>query len=445
MTVYFPSRAAPQKRQKTIFDRHNFWLLLFLLCFFSSALSQLIWQGLGLIDEALTLISLWLVILESISGRTSTSLRHLSVALLAVTLYIFVSTLMTGLHTNAGYNLTLNRVFLISAGTLNHIKYFYFFWLLLYLGERKVFVANTKTIGWLLLIMITGYAVNVFAEGLFSSLFEYREGARFGQQRAVGFHLTTVAGSTFTSLLAVAAIFSASKMGTARLLKVTFLAIALVGFVYFATTTRSGLATFLIGIGFLTLRSQFGVLLGLYVVASLVTIVALGGFANFSDNEALLDTFDFVTAIFFEPDYSTPRSIMIYYGIEIAADNFPFGAGVSYFASPYSEASPLYSSLGISSLPFIAAFNGVIDSNFASIIGEMGYSGIFVFGFLLWLFFRHSINSANGDLKWFLLFLLVSTILNCVVSPVFFKGDWCIIFTFLAQWAISSSQNELGK
>ncbi|WP_187287328.1 O-antigen ligase family protein [Kangiella koreensis] len=93
------------------------------------------------------------------------------------------------------------------------------------------------------------------------------------------------------------------------------------------------------------------------------------------------------------------RGLMLYNSFVLAYQNFPFGSGVATFGTVFSEASPVYTSLGMSHLPHVREMRGIFDSNFASVLGELGLVGIIVFYGLLWylaLKFYHKFQSANS-------------------------------------------------
>jgi O-antigen ligase len=75
------------------------------------------------------------------------------------------------------------------------------------------------------------------------------------------------------------------------------------------------------------------------------------------------------------------RGVIISNGFKLASDNFPFGTGAASYGSVLSENSPVYKELGLSNKLFFQDMTGIYDSNFATIIGEFGLFGIFLFLF----------------------------------------------------------------
>ncbi|MDM5307523.1 hypothetical protein [Peribacillus frigoritolerans] len=87
---------------------------------------------------------------------------------------------------------------------------------------------------------------------------------------------------------------------------------------------------------------------------------------------------DRISNQFFNPNEA--RGVLLRTSIEIAKDNFPFGAGLGMFGSHASRVnySPLYYQYGISNLwglsPIYSMF--ITDSYWAMIIGEYGFFGL---------------------------------------------------------------------
>lgn len=79
------------------------------------------------------------------------------------------------------------------------------------------------------------------------------------------------------------------------------------------------------------------------------------------------------------------RFIILYLGLVLSFDYFPFGVGAGNFASVMSQGSPVYSYLGVENNYFFVNMIGVYDSNFASLLGEYGVTGFFASLFISYL------------------------------------------------------------
>lgn len=82
------------------------------------------------------------------------------------------------------------------------------------------------------------------------------------------------------------------------------------------------------------------------------------------------------------------RSVMLFQGIELALEFFPFGTGGGTFGSSLSGGSPVYSYLGIENLRSVEEMTGVFDSSIGAILGEYGALGFLITLILLFYLFR---------------------------------------------------------
>jgi hypothetical protein len=77
------------------------------------------------------------------------------------------------------------------------------------------------------------------------------------------------------------------------------------------------------------------------------------------------------------------RGMMIFNGVRLAIENFPFGSGAATFGTPLSTGSIVYEYLGLNRTAFVIEGRGIYDSNFASVVGEFGLIGLIIFTYLI--------------------------------------------------------------
>ena len=397
--------------------------------FFSNALSQLVSGAIGFLDELGLVISVLTILYTLATNRLPPALRYFALSLFAFSVTFVLSTLFF----SDTIRFSVSTMVYVTLGTLNHIKMFLFTWLLLYLGSIGRLRVPQSFIVLLVAITIVGYLTNHLLPGLFNALFDFREVERVGVTRAVGLHLTTVAGPTFLSLLMVSLLFDHLRSNGRNLGLYICLSALVALYVFYLTTTRSGLMIYLLGVlAVLYLSSavsRFGLLLAAVAV---VALVAFGNVLEVLQVDLVTSAVEMMSG-FFTGDVSVPRVVMVSFAIDLAQENFPLGSGVTTYASPYSEGSSVYSDLGIANLYFVEAFNGVIDSNLGSIIGELGVLGV-VFIALNLVFLAQAVSAYAPRTRIthiYLTFLVTICVLNTLISPVLFKGDWCVLFALL--------------
>lgn len=82
------------------------------------------------------------------------------------------------------------------------------------------------------------------------------------------------------------------------------------------------------------------------------------------------------------------RAVMLFRGIELAKEFFPFGTGGGTFGSSLSSGSDVYSYLGIDNLRSVREMTGVFDCSIGSILGEYGVLGFVITIILLFFLFK---------------------------------------------------------
>lgn len=73
------------------------------------------------------------------------------------------------------------------------------------------------------------------------------------------------------------------------------------------------------------------------------------------------------------------RGIMIYFAVELAIDRFPLGTGASTYGTVMSDDSDIYAEIGLQNSIYFIEKEGIYDSNIASLLGEFGIFGLFIF------------------------------------------------------------------
>lgn len=90
------------------------------------------------------------------------------------------------------------------------------------------------------------------------------------------------------------------------------------------------------------------------------------------------------------------RGLMFYMSLLLIAKYFPIGSGAGTFGSIFAKDSQVYKDFGVDKRFYFVEEWGIYDSNFASILGEYGFLGIFIFFMLFRVSYLYLKNNFSG-------------------------------------------------
>ncbi len=267
--------------------------------------------------------------------------------------------------------------------TFIHLKLFFFYYLFEIIFEKKPLLAK-KTLNVVIFITILGLFVSFSLQQNFTTFFNLNTIYRYGFVRAYGFQLEVNHVAVTLSLYFLYFFFIINNKPDLKkffLYSVIFLSLT------FFTGSRSVLVVIPIAFLFIFKSKR-----NFYIKYFLIILA----FLSISLSYLLLKDTEFykITARNFQDtvdmeNSSYIRGIMIYYGIELAVDNFPIGTGAASFGTVLSEGSPVYSKLGLDKMDFFIEMTGIYDSNIASILGEFGFLGLALFIYLFFMIYKN--------------------------------------------------------
>lgn len=284
----------------------------------------------------------------------------------------------------------LYEIFIQSIINFKFFLYFVFFYCVWLMGEQRsrIFVVTFLSC---VVLSIFGYAFNfIFPEYfVFSDAAWHIERGRIG-----GFQFKPNDLAIFICFLMIFVLFSFS-----RGLWKSVLVFSLVGLIYLTSSRTALLIAMVVLLLYMIYLRQYIYLLflggcGCVVLLAFNDLI----FDSFLVSETV-SNFSQLAAV---EDTKYIRAIMVYYGLVLGVMFFPLGSGAASFGSVMSEGSPMYQSLGLSQIEFFQKMEGVYDSNTASIIGEYGFLGFFMF-----FIFAYKIVSQLLRCEHYLVFLLV--------------------------------------
>ena len=267
--------------------------------------------------------------------------------------------------------------------TFIHLKLFFFYYLFEIIFKNKDLLAR-KTLNIIIVMTILGLIVSLGLQETYTSFFELNTIYRYGFVRAYGFQLGVNHVAVTLSLYYLFFLFLIDKKSDLRRFSIYTLIFL---FLSFFTGSRSVLVVIPIAFLFIFKSKR-----NFYIKYFLIILA----FLSISLSYSLLKDTEFykITARNFQDTVDMEssnyiRGIMIYYGINIAVENFPIGTGAASFGTVMSEGSPVYAKLGLDKMDFFIEMAGIYDSNIASILGEFGFSGLVLFIYLFFMIYRN--------------------------------------------------------
>lgn len=119
------------------------------------------------------------------------------------------------------------------------------------------------------------------------------------------------------------------------------------------------------------------------------------------------------------------RGIMIYSGFQLLMEHFPIGTGAATFGSTLSEGSKIYDVLSLANRSFFIEMRGIYDSNIATIMGEFGFIGLILYGYVLKVIYKQMVDSSNRQ---YILSIMTTLVVVSFTNPVFMNAYIAILF-----------------
>ena len=361
----------------------------------------------SIIDEILQLLMLIAIAIKSIKDEDA---KFILKAYIASFLVLFVISFEAFSH--RGLSLVLQQIYV-------HLKY------ILYIGFLALFVKrdlSKSTLNVIMLLSLIFFIFDLLFPGNLTTLFEQSASLRDDIPRPIGLQAHT---GTLGYTVALAAIyFCSSNPKLNGIFKYALMAVFAV--LVILTTVRSALVVFPLMVLWRFKKSfkEFAIMLPILLLA----LIPLKSTKYAND---LIE----MTASNIELTVDEPqkggyiRGIMIYFSFELATDRFPFGTGAATYGTVKSDDSNIYAEIGMQNSRFFIEKDGIYDSNFASLLGELGYIFMLLYYGLFIYFCLKMGKFANEKTSSEFQFVLISMfILYSVTNPVFMNTYQVFMF-----------------
>lgn len=290
---------------------------------------------------------------------------------------------------------------------LKYILFVIFFWGVI--GSNN----SIKVIHIGLFITILFMVINLLSGSLFNQMFDVKMLMRGGLMRPIGIQADT--GSLGTTFALLGAFYLSAFRVKNKEAKIGVF-IVFICLILLASTRTSLILIPLIILWWLkdSLKSFF------------IAVLFLSFFSLFFKSSSYVDDLIKITVENIESTIDDPvkssyiRGIMIYFSFELATDRFPLGTGAATYGTVLSENSHVYAEIGLHNSVYFIDTTGIYDSNLASILGEFGYIGLFLYLFIFYKVLqapRLSVGSTCESEFKFVFYLLILT--YALTTPVF--------------------------
>ncbi|RHW74905.1 O-antigen ligase family protein [Colwellia sp. RSH04] len=292
-----------------------------------------------------------------------------------------------------------------------HLKYMLFFifcWGTLGPKNSLTFIKVILTISVVFLL------INLLTGGLFNTLFDTKVNLRAGSARPIGIQADT--GSLGTTFALIGCLLVSGLKSSSNNIKITIL-LAMTVLILIASTRTALVLLPLVVLWWLrdSIKSFF--------IASILLACSV----FFIQSSKYMDEMINITIENIEWTLEDPvassyiRGIMIYFAFDLAADRFPFGTGAGTYGTVMSDNSAVYAEIGLQDSRYFIEKDGIYDSNFASLLGEFGFIGLFLYLFIFYRVINAPFqNSQQWESEGEFRFVLFSLVLAYgVTTPIF--------------------------
>lgn len=323
-------------------------------------------------------------------------------------LYFFLFLTFVIMSIASSSNIGLYKVLLQTFIHLKYILFFAFLWS--FVGAETCLKLSYAVI----FISIMFLLLNLLSGSLFNQLLETKITMRSGLVRPIGIQADTGnLGITFSLL---GCLFVCGNKVTNRWVKV-FILIAF-AILILISSTRTGLILLpLIVLWWLrdSIKSFF---------IAIILLISSAVFIQSSDyvEELISITVENIEWTIDDPVASSYiRGIMIYFAFDLATDRFPLGTGAATYGTVMSDDSDVYAEIGLQNSRYFIDKNGIYDSNFASVLGEFGYIGLFLYFFVFYKIINSPLKGdgshvSESEFRFVLYFLVIA---YCITTPIY--------------------------
>jgi len=394
------------------------------------------------VDEILLLISMIIVIVQIVSEMHK-KIDKVYFVLILYLIYQFINYIVSPFNHN---------VFLVLIQSLINIKVFLISLATLIVYNNTFYNndAIKKTMFFFIILFFVGIIINWSIGSSWNIFYNERAVVRYGILRPIGYYISTAHVGYFFVLTFVTFYMLMSKekiIKKTKFLKKFFIFIIIDFILAFILSTRKGM--------FMNIPFGLFVLSLFKIKEKILILIFLSIFLSIfvyliKDMQIFLDTQQNISDMR-DPETSYIRGLMIYHGLSLFIEFFPFGVGNASFGTVLSQYNTFevyeYVGLPLHRIYYDNALHGVYDSGFASMLAENGFFGIFLMFLFIYYFFKF--NKQRLDSYNYELFKIITifTILLSLTEPNWQNGLFTVFYVInlLYIYTKNNLYREKGK
>ncbi|MCF6330764.1 MAG: hypothetical protein L3I99_04375 [Sulfurimonas sp.] len=375
------------------------------------------------VDEILLLISIIIIIIKIIRNMHK-KIDKIYFVFILYLVYQFINYLVSPFNHNLFLVLIQSlinlKVFLIALATL-----------IVYNSTSYNNYVIKKTMVFFIILFFIGIVVNWTMGSSWNALYDQRAVVRYGILRPIGYYVSTAHVGYFFVLTFVTFYMLMSKekiIEKMKFLKKFFIFIIIDFLLAFILSTRKGMFMNipfgLFALSLFKIKEKILILIFLSIFLSVFIYLI-------KDMEIFLDTQQNISDMS-NPETSYIRGLMIYHGVSLFFEFFPFGVGNASFGTVLSQHNTFevyeYVGLPLHRIYHSNSLHGVYDSGFASMLAENGFFGIFLMFLFIYYFFKF--NKQRLDSYNYEIFKMITifTILLSLTEPNWQNGLYTVFY-----------------
>jgi len=412
--------------EKSLVKIHNhlflFLFLPLLVLIYNANISKL--SVLQSLDELLLAVSIVVILVEIFINLINKKLKTINLILITYIFYQYVN------YNYSPFNL---NIFLVLAQSLINIKVFLIAYatLIIYNKTKQNNYFIQKTMILFIVLFFIGIVINLILGSTWNLLYDQRVVFRYDFLRPIGYYISTAHIGYFFVLtfFTLFMLFSKEKVIKKFKFLKKFLIFIIIDFMLaFILSTRKGMFINIpFGVLVLSLfnkKQKFFILIFLSIFLSIFLYLI-------KDMQIFIDTQQNIYDMN-DPETSYIRGLMVYNGINLFIEFFPFGVGNATFGTLLSQYNTFdvyqYVGLDLTRIYHDNSLHGVYDSGLASMLAENGFIGMIIIFLFIYYFFKF--NKRKLDPYNYIIFkiLTIFTILLSITEPNWQNGLFSVFY-----------------
>ena len=402
----------------------NLMFLMFLFIIFNANISKS--TILGTFDEILLTISISIIIFFAFKELLFAEISKIYFVLFLYFLYQFINYYFSPFELSLGLILAQSiinlKVFLIALASI-----------LIYSNTPSNKKAVTIVLTLFVSLFLLGLSMNILLGETWNQIFNEEVKYRYGFIRPIGYFMHFAPNAYFFVLTFITLLL---LYGKKRVIKISsyikkFFMFLIIDFAMaFPLTVRKGMIMNIpFGLFVFTLLDRKARFIFAFFILIFISVFLF----LIKDMQIMQDTLDNFSN-FTNDEHTYIRGLMVFYGLTLFVEFFPFGVGSATFGTVLSKYNTLdiYEYVG---LPLNRIYDeennklmGVYDSGLASMLAENGFIGMVLIGLFIYYFFKFNKNRLDWYNYQIFKIITIFTLLMSITEPAWQNGLYSVFY-----------------